>query len=114
MSDEEYQFAGREARALSRSPESLRSWLETLIGQVLYIEGIRINYRGKLIRVIWGGDGKPEGLLMEKLERISYMTATGPNAGTTYVHDEERLVPWDCVHDIGKLSIRLGTGARWS
>ena len=64
--------------------------------------------------MIWGGDGKPEGLLMENLERISYMTATGPNAGTTYIHDDERFVPWDCVHDIGKQSIRLSGSPRWS
>lgn len=117
MSDEERLDLAREAaggdlmaqarldRMHSRDPNSLRAWLDALVGQVIFIEGIRINYRGPLVRIIWSGDGKPEGLIFSSLERISYMDKSAPNTNTTFRHKGERFVPWDCVHDIGKVSL---------
>ena len=116
MIDEETQKLRRQAesgdeaakarleRIESRFGESIRSFLEGLIGKLVFIEGIRINYRGILKRIIVDGNGMPSALIFDRLQRISYMSQSTAENSYVFKHAKERLVPWDVVHDIGEES----------
>lgn len=108
------QAAAKVNRMESRGNESVYSFLEGLVGKLLFIEGLRINYRGVLRHVIRGGDGRPEGLVFDRLQRVSWFQKSGPEAAYTFVHQKERLVPWDSVLDIGEESIEGATGSAWN
>jgi hypothetical protein len=94
--------AERLGRARSRSTETVYSWLEGLVGKLVNIEGLRVNYRGILHRVIRRPDGGPDALVFQRLERVSWFQKNGPEAAHTFIHKKERLVPWEVVLDIGE------------
>lgn len=113
MNDEERrrnQRAAREGDAMAmvrenveqaRSGEGVVGFLEALIGTTVYIEGVRINYRGTLRRVLYHGDGSCAGLVLQPCQRVSYFERSGPQENYTYTHTEPRLVPYEMVHDVG-------------
>jgi hypothetical protein len=122
MSDEEVQMLRRRAqegdaraeerlgRMESRGGESVFSFMEGLVGKLLFIEGLRINYRGILKRVIKAPNGDPAALVFDRLQRVSWFQKEGPEAAYSFVHERERLVPWDSILDVGEESF---TGSRW-
>ena len=123
MSDEKRRKAERDARAagdqdaMSRAEADKRragvgvgGFLEALIGQAIYVEGVRINYRGTLREVLYYADGAPAGLVMAPCQRVSYFGKNGPDTNYTYTHTEPRLVPYEVVHDVGAEGF---SGAKW-
>lgn len=101
-----------EARAVAdhaRTGHGLAGYLAKLVGTDTYVEGVRINYRGTLVDVLHGGDGRIAGLL-GRWQRISYFEKGGPNAGYTYTHEHECVIPWETVHLIGPEGF---AGCKW-
>lgn len=93
-----------------RSGHGIAGFLDELIGQTIYVEGVRINYRGTLREVLYHADGMPAGLVMNPCQRVSYFQQTGPNTAYTYTHTEPRLVPYEVVHDVG---LEGFAGGKW-
>lgn len=91
------------AREAFRRGRGVLAHLETLIGKSVFIEGVRIDYRGKLISVFYHPDGYPGGLLLEKgAERVSYFDRGGPNESYTYICDHDAFIPYEMVHEINE------------
>ncbi len=121
MSDERRQKAARDARAAGdgeamaraeadrrRAGHGIAGFLDALVGQSIYVEGVRINYRGTLREVLYHADGAPAGLILAPCQRVSYFTQQGPNQSYTYTHTEPRLVPYEVVHDVGAEGFATG------
>ena len=113
MSDEKRRKAEHDARkgdpdALARAEADRRrsghgvaGFLDELVGQAIYVEGVRINYRGTLREVLYHADGAPAGLVLAPCQRVSYFGKGGPGDGYTYTLTEPRLVRYEVVHDVG-------------
>lgn len=84
-----------------RRGEGVVGFLRELVGKWVYIEGIRINYRGILLEVLTHADGRASGLI-GKWQRVSWFQRTGPEANYTFTHTKPTMIPYDCVHDIGE------------
>ena len=113
MSDEERQRHKREAKmgdkdALARverdamrtaDPGTRQGWVQGHLGKVVFLEGIRINWRGLLGRILYHGDGKISDLVFEgPCQRIGDMSASKPNdTYTLTTNSPETLVPWDTI-----------------
>lgn len=93
--------AARANAELVRRGLGVAGFLGELLGVDVFIEGIRINYRGVLLEVLIGGDGKVEGL-KGRWQRVSYFNKGGPDAGYTYTHAHECVIPYDTVHLVGR------------
>lgn len=115
MSDEEREKRARKARASgdaseaaavereqARVGEGVMGFLEELVGKRIFVEGVRINYRGSLRGVMRHGDGTPAGLVIQPCQRVSYFNRPGPDKNYTYTHTKPRLVPYEMVHDVGE------------
>jgi hypothetical protein len=94
--------AVREQVEQARVGDGIAGFLAGLIGKMVYVEGVRINYRGTLQRVFYHGDGAVSGLVLNPCQRVSYFEKTGPQASYTYTHTKERLIPYEVVHDVGE------------
>lgn len=86
---------------MTRRGQGLVGFLNSLIGILIYVEGIRINYRGVLERVLIHGDGKPAGLV-GRWQRVSYFQKEGPRADYTFDHLHEGVIPYETVHWVGR------------
>lgn len=89
-------------RENARTGDGVIGFLDKLVGRTIYVEGIRINYRGVLRSVPRHGDGTPAGLVMEPCQRVSYFQRSGPDRNYVFTHTKPRLVPYECVHDVGE------------
>lgn len=88
-------------RSRTRLGEGVLGFLQELVGKQIYVEGIRINYRGILEDVITYGDGSPAALV-GRWQRVSYFEKSGPNGSYTYTHTKPHLIPYEVVHDVGE------------
>jgi hypothetical protein len=125
MSDEDRQKRARKARVSGdpaeaaaverdqgRVGEGVLGFLDELVGKNVFVEGVRINYRGTLRSVMRHGDGTPAGLVMQPCQRVSYFQQrTGPDKSYTYTHTRPRLVPYEVVHDVGEEGFAEGAWA---
>src|SRR6202522_4265410 len=114
MSDEDRQAKRRKAkmgdedaatsvnREDARLGEGVIGFLLELVGKQIWIEGVRINYRGTLKNVIRNADGTPGGLVLFPFQRVSYFGQRGPESGYTYDHAKPHFVPYEVIHDIGE------------
>ena len=87
---------------MARTGRGVSGFLEALVGKNIFVEGIRINLRGRLIEVLYHGDGAPAGLVLSPCQRVSYFERAGPQANYTYTHTRPRMIPYEIVHDIGE------------
>ena len=114
MSDEERRKKERKAkvdgdaataaaveRDNARFGDGLTGFLDELVGKNIYIEGVRINYRGTLRAVLRHGDGTPAALVLQPCQRVSYFQRGGPDRSYVFTHTQPRLVPYEVVHDVG-------------
>lgn len=85
----------------ARRGRGLVGFLQSLVGEQVFIEGVRINYRAIPREVLVYGDGKVAGILCKPLQRISYFDKPGPNRATTLTHTKPHFVPYEMIHDIG-------------
>lgn len=116
MSDTETRAKARRAKAepddvravaahgadMARRGEGVIGFLLELIGKQVWIEGIRINYRGTLREVLRNSDGTTGALVLSPFQRVSYFQKGGPDTSYTYNHTKPHLVPYEVVHDIGE------------
>jgi len=114
MSDEERQEKRRKARlgdedaatAVNRQDarlgEGIVGFLLELVGKCIWIEGIRINYRGTLRQVIRNADGTPGALVLFPFQRVSYFIQRGPDTNYTFDHAKPHMVPYEIIHDVGE------------
>ncbi len=94
------------------SATSRVAWLQRHVGISIFIEGIRINWRGTLIGILSFGDGRVSDLVLGPCQRIGAMDETGPNKSYTLtVNAAETLVPWETV--IGVLADEGFNGKKW-
>lgn len=96
------QEAARVERDMARVGEGVHGFLDELVGKQIYIEGVRINYRGTLRRVLRHGDGMPGALILQPCQRVSYFNRPGPDKSYAFTHTRPRLIPYEVVHDIGE------------
>ena len=89
-------------REEARRGEGVIGFLLGLVGKQVWIEGVRINYRGVLVEVIRNSDGTCGALVLSPFQRISYFGKNGPDQFYTYTHNNPHLVPYECIHDIGE------------
>jgi hypothetical protein len=89
-------------RDQARVGQGVIGFLEELVGRTVYVEGVRINYRGVLKQVLRHGDGTPAGLVMQPCQRVSYFNRRGPDQSYVFTHTQPRLVPYEVVHDVGE------------
>lgn len=94
-------------RARARVGEGVLGFLQELVGKQVYVEGIRINYRGILEEVLTYGDGAPAALV-GRWQRVSYFEKGGPNASYTFTHTRPHLIPYEVVHDVGEEGFHEG------
>lgn len=105
------QEAVRVERDMARVGEGVHGFLDELIGKQIYIEGVRINYRGTLRQVLRHGDGMPGALILQPCQRVSYFNRPGPDKNYAFTHTKPRLVPYEMVHDVGEEGFAEG---EWS
>ncbi len=125
MSDEERRKKERRARMngddaaavaaverdQARFGEGVIGFLDALVGQKVFVEGVRINYRGTLCEVFRHGDGRPAGLLLDPCQRVSYMADPKEGDGYTFTHVGRLLVPYEVVHGVGPEGF---VGVKWA
>lgn len=112
MSDQEKRTLERAAKA--GDPDAMRKanvdqvrygegvvgHMRTLIGQWIYVEGVKLNYRGILVDLVTNGAGMLEGLLMEPCSRVGEW---GDQPEEQYEETMQglRLIPYGTVCDVG-------------
>jgi hypothetical protein len=75
------------------------AWVLGLVGDVVSIEGARINYLGKLVAVNVGPMGGISSLLIDGARSV--WARAGQKPGADYVQEfGEMLVPWAYVHHL--------------
>jgi hypothetical protein len=96
----------------ARTGRGVAGFLLALVGKQVWIEGVRINYRGILLDVLFNGDGSVAGLVLHPFQRISYFNKKEPDTNYTFTHTKPHLVPYECIHDIGEEGLE-GAGSGW-
>src|ERR1017187_2004066 len=86
----------------ARRGDGVIGFLSELIGKTVWIEGVRINYRGTLLEVIRNADDSVAGLVLFPFQRVSYFQQRGPDANYTFNHAKPHFVPYECIHDVGE------------
>lgn len=86
----------------AREGAGVIGFLLELKGKQIWIEGVRINYRGVLREVLRNSDGTPGALVLFPFQRVSYFERAGPNQGYTYDHAKPHMVPYEVIHDVGE------------
>lgn len=122
MSDEELRMAERKARATgrdengkaareqARTGQGLVFELRSMIGTWLYVEGARMNYRGRLSDVVVSPLGEIEALALEPCWRLGWWDSEGPRQGYNFKLKGRHLVPWDAVQAVGPSGKEQGGG----
>jgi hypothetical protein len=92
----------RSAHAATRAGDSLVSFIAGFIGQWVYIEGVKLNYRGVLQDVTVDGSGRPSSLLMNPCARTGEWNDF-PKDEYEETMNGTRALPWDTVCDFGAM-----------
>ena len=95
----------------ARRGEGVIGFMAELVGKTVWIEGIRINYRGTLREVLRNADDSVAGLVLFPFQRVSYFQKSGPDANCTFDHAKPHFVPYECIHDWGEDGL---VGSTWS
>ena len=97
----------------ARMGEGVIGFLLELVGKQVWIEGVRINYRGILRSVLKNHDGSPAALVLHPFQRISYFQKNGPDNTWTFAHSRPHLVPYECIHDVGEEGFDTRNATGW-
>lgn len=74
--------------------------LQGLIGRWVYLEGVKLNYRGVLVGLTRGGDGEPTGLLLDPCSRVGEWQDL-PTEQYEETMEGVRLIPYGTLCDVG-------------
>ena len=92
--------AARANNERNRAGEGLLAWLEQFVGQWVYAETYKMNYRGVLKAVLSDSMAKPTGLLFSQLSRVGDWSDQ-PNETYEETMSGERYLAWDGVCEFG-------------
>ena len=95
------------ARAEARAGFGLVGYLRESIGEWVYVEGARMNYRGVLTDVFASPAGAPEAVALEPCFRLGWWDKQ-PKKGYNFKLQGRHVIPWDAVQAIGPPSPRQG------